>query len=541
MAAIVVAAVALWLSAGAAATGDDALAAVTTDGSMPADELVAMLRSGSPVDLLGVTIVGDLDLRPIGTVTQPLRCRDCALEGSLTATDVVFERLVDLGGIRVAGDVDLGGAVFGDALLLERAEVAGERLTGRLAKFTGPASFDAASIAGIADFTGARFLGSASFGGTDFGASAAFDLATFAEDVVFTAADEGTGPGAGPCAGSAGAFRGDAGFARSRFGGSADFGSRCFGGEARFTSATFGGITDFALTTFEGAADFDESTFAQLVSFRVSAFEGDVSFEGVQSQSSMDFHGARFLGASNLTAVLFGLTSSGTLDLRSVTFTEGRRIDLTDVFAGRLRMDVAIAGQIIGEDERDKMLGRLEESARASGDIPLANDARFTLLSLQHEDRSGVARLFDAGYRTIGGYLVRPSYPLRALLWLLVFATAVRVLAWVWSTRPSRRPDGDDPPTKAAKASAMDRARSRVLTGQRLVTAILRKAAESIDIAYRKSPKIVLESEEEVWSYFYAAGRLAEFLAYKLLLVLFLLALANSNPTARQIVDSIRG
>jgi hypothetical protein len=255
----------------------------------------------------------------------------------------------------------------------------------------------------------------------------------------------------------------------------------------------------------------------------------------------MDFRGARFLGTADLTADLFGLTSGGTLDLRSVRFAEGRRIDLTEVSAVRVQMDVTIVGQIIGETERDKMLRRLEESARASGDIPLANDARFTLLSLQHEERSGVARLFDAGYRTIGGYLVRPSYPLRALVWLLVAATAFRVLAWLWSMRPPRRSADDDPPTEAAARSAMDRARSRVLTGQRLITTILRKATESIGVAYRKDPKIVLESEERVWSYFYAAGRWAEFLAYKLLLALFLLALANSNATARQIVDSIRG
>ncbi len=507
------------------------------DGSLGGDEIVAMLGSGAPVDLRGVTIVGDVDVRPIGTVTEPVRCRDCALEGSLMATDVVFERLVDLGGMRVAGDVELGGAVFGDALLLEGAEVGGEHLGARLARFTGPVSFDRAEIAQSADFTGARFLATASFAGTEFGGSAAFDLATFAEDAVFTAAAEGDAPAAGACAGSAGAFRGDAGFARSRFGGTADFGSRCFGGLARFASATFGGSTDFALTTFESTATFDESTFAQPASFRVTAFEAPVSFVGVRSQSSVDFRGARFSGG----AALFGLSTTGTLDLTGVGFAEGQRIDLTEVSAGRLRMDVGIVGQIIGEGVQYQMLGRLEESARASGDIPLANDARFILLSLQHEERSGVARLFDAGYRTIGGYLVRPSYPLRALLWLLLIATAIRVLAWAWSMRSFRGSGRDGGRTKTGGASAMQRARSRVLGGQRLVTTLLRKATESIEAAFRKSPGITIENEESVWSYFYAAGRWAEYLSYKLLLALFLLALANSNATARQIVDSIRG
>ena len=80
-----------------------------------------MLESGTPVNLHGVTIVGDFDLRAIGTVGDPLRCRECALEGSLVETDVVFERLVDLSGVRVAGGVELDGAVFDDALLLEEA------------------------------------------------------------------------------------------------------------------------------------------------------------------------------------------------------------------------------------------------------------------------------------------------------------------------------------------------------------------------------------------------------------------------------------
>lgn len=535
LAALVTTATLLFASAPAAARDRALVAQAGSDGSIESGELVAMLESGTPVNLNGVTIVGDLDLRAIGTVGDPLRCRDCVLEGSLVATDVVFERLVDLSGVRIAGDVELGGAVFEDALLLEEAEIAGERVEGRLARFAGPVSLDRASIAGSVDFTGARFLGSASFGGADFGASATFDLAAFAEDVVFTAADDDSAPGAGACPDAAGAFRGDASFARSSFGGNADFGSRCFGGEARFESATFGGITDFALTTFEASADLDESTFAQPATFRVSTFEAAASFVGVRSQSSLDLRGARFLGG----AALFGLSCSGTLDLRSVGFAEGQRIDVTEVSAGRLQMDVGIAGQIIGETVQSDMLRRLEESARSAGDIPLANDARFTLLSLEHEERSGFSRLFDAGYRTIGGYLVRPSYPLRAFVWLLGIATVLRVLAWAWSMRSGHRSGGSVAPKEAS--SAMERARSRVLEWQRLVSIFLRKAAESVDVAFRKSPKITLEDEDRVWSYFYATGRWVEFLSYKLLIALFLLALANSNATARQIVDSVRG
>ena len=145
-----------------------------------------------PIDLQGVTIAGGLDLRRLGTVSKPFRCTACTFDGSLLATDVVFERIVDVSGAVVRGDVDLRGAVFDDAALLKRAEIgtaeAPAVMDARLARFAGPVNFDYASLSGDADFTGARFLAGASFAGTDFGERARFDLATFAEGAVFTGA-----------------------------------------------------------------------------------------------------------------------------------------------------------------------------------------------------------------------------------------------------------------------------------------------------------------------------------------------------------------
>jgi hypothetical protein len=524
--------------AGPAPALDATLALRTrSGGSIEGEGLVAMLRARNPVDLRGVAIVGTVDLRPLGTVTEPLRCRECAITGSLIATDVVFERLVDLSGTTITGRMDLRGAIFDDAALLKRVEMPAGAVDGRLARFGGSVSMDHASLAGEVDFTGARFLSDASFAGTDFRARSRFDLSFFADVATFTSTPDGSSSGEGGCDGASGAFHDVASFRRARFGGNVDFGSRCFGGAARFQSAIFGEDGDFALATFEGPGTFDEAAFGGSASFRVSTFRSSASFLGVRSQASIDLNGARFEGGASL----FGLSCAGPLTLTSVRLGPEQHIDLTKVSAGHLSIDVGAIDQILGQAVRYRILQRLEAGAREDGDIPLANEARFTLLALQHGERSGIARLFDTGYRTIGGYLVRPSYPLRAFVWLLVMATLLRTLAALWSSRPSRQAAPEDDPPAAVPATTLARTQGRVVVGQRVLATVLQKAAESVSLAFRRNPNVKVEDQDRAWAYFYAAIRWTEFLAYKLLLALFLLGLANSNATARQIVDSIRG
>ncbi len=540
---------------------------------MSGQQLLALVRAGLPIDLRGVTITGGLDLRDVGTLPNPFRCTDCTFDGPLVATDVVFQRLVDLSGARLHGDVDLRGAIFDDAVLLKQAAIGttGSPATvdARLARFGGPVSLDQAAFSGSAEFTGSRFLATASFTGTEFEQKAKFDLATFAEAAFFTGGTATPEASAtGPCAGWMGAFRDIASFRRTKFVGGADFGHRCFGGPVHAGSAFFGGPADFTLARFEGGANFTEATFVGRVSFRLAEFAREASFLDVTSGGDMVFDAANL----HAGAVFFRMTTTSRLSLIGVVVGEDEWIDLTDISAGNLFMRVELADHILGSDVRQRMLRVLERSAQSDGDIPMANDARFKLLELQHEDRHGIPRYYDSAYRTIGGYLVRPWYPLRAFLLLLIISTLARSLAalWAWwSPRGKEKDPGkgaedvgeqvvvavkqandavkqaDHVGSQARSTSPLARAYGRFAGLQRVMATIFRKAGDSLGIALsikdlKKRPSAV-EDTDRIWPHFYTGIRWAEYITYKLLTALFLLALANSNSTARQVIDSIRG
>ena len=546
---------------------------------MSSAQLLALVRAGSPVDRRGVTIVGGLDLRSVGTLTSSFRCTGCTFDGRLVATDVVFQRLVDLSGATLHGNVDLRGAIFEDAVLLKRATIGttGSPATvdARLARFSGPVSFDQASFSGDAIFTGSRFLATASFAGTGFEKKAQFDLATFGEGAFFAGGmmtDDAPPPG--PCAETTGAFRGIASFRRTRFAGGADFGSRCFGGPVHAASASFGGPADFTLANFARDANFTEASFLDRVSFRLARFGRQALFLDATSGGDIVFDAAEF----HAGAMFFRLTTTGRLSLIGVDVGEDQWIDLTGMSAGSLFMRVELADHILGSDERQRMLRILERSAQSDGDISMANDARFKLLDLQHEERHGIPRYYDSAYRTVGGYLVRPWYPLRAFLALLLFSTLARSLAalWAWwSPRrksravveerdegqlvkvSARREEVSDEEARGAvmaaehvdqsavSTSPITRAHGRFTGLQRIITTIFRKAGDSLGIALSiKDPKkrpTEVEDTDRIWPHFYTGIRWTEYIAYKLLTALFLLALANSNGTARQVIDSIRG
>ena len=83
-----------------------------TTQTLAAADVKALIASAPRVDLVDVTIVGDLDLTDLGTVKVPLRCTRCHIEGSVLAPDVTFARQVDLDGVTISGRADLRGAVF---------------------------------------------------------------------------------------------------------------------------------------------------------------------------------------------------------------------------------------------------------------------------------------------------------------------------------------------------------------------------------------------------------------------------------------------
>src|SRR5207253_8634978 len=153
-----------------------------------ADDVVRTIASQGQLNKRDVTIVGDLNLTRLREVPGPIRCVSCTFTGSITASDVVFDRLVVLSGADVRSDVAFQGAVFRDGLFL--------RTFGRPPVIRGTTNLtlatmslvraDQAIFQGRVDARGARFLGDASFFETDFEDLAFFDQASFSGDAVFS-------------------------------------------------------------------------------------------------------------------------------------------------------------------------------------------------------------------------------------------------------------------------------------------------------------------------------------------------------------------
>ena len=150
------------------------------------DELVACLAAG-PVDLVGTTVTGALDLSSVDVVPHPFRCVECTFAGDVTVTDVTFDRLVALERVTIEGDLDARGARFAGAVLA-RGQREGDPPSGvrgdadfSLARFDQAVQLDATTFDGAVSFEGARFDGSVSMSGTQLGGPANFDRIVAAE------------------------------------------------------------------------------------------------------------------------------------------------------------------------------------------------------------------------------------------------------------------------------------------------------------------------------------------------------------------------
>lgn len=515
----------------AAGAGPAAAAAGRFGQVVPAEELAERIAAGETVEESGITVAGSLDLRPLQSVSRPIRCLNCVFQGSLLASDVIFQRVVDLSGALVQGSLDFRGAVFQDAFLLRPSEDQGAVVEGTsrfaLAAFVGRAGLDGATFGEGADFTGSRFLSDASFAEADFGgpgvsALATFDLVSFGGSVLFSGSTE------------RGRFWGDSSFSRTAFEEGADFRQRAFQGNATFEGATFQGPLDFTLASFTRGALFDRASFRGTASFVAATFSQDASFRFVAVSRSLDFFGAQFFG----DASFFGMSAAVPVSLDRILMNG--QLDMSRVAVDDLTMELEIVPKIGGVVVQENVLRLIEESARDRGDLSVANRARFELLSLQNDQSGGLKRWLDwFFYRTIAGYLVRPAHPLVAFLLLLAVGTLVRTGSrWreLWPARQGN-PAGS---TAAAEGKTGARAATRVRR-VKMAASLFKGLADTASVAFRPKPGIGLEDSERISSYGVAAVRWVEFLGFKVLIALFLFGLANSNATLRDLVDAVRG
>jgi Pentapeptide repeats (9 copies) len=406
--------------------------AKTGHDTIPASRLAKQLALGRTVTVApGTFIRGRLDLRNVGVVRAGFECRRCQFEGGIIASQVVFQRAIDISGSYIVGPLNLARATFLGPLQFGR-------------EIRRPA------VWGVADFTGASFADLVDAREITFRKRARFELARFREDALFVNAD----------------FRRDSNFAGVSFEGRTRFDYSHFRGETLFSRSFFNGDADFRFSDFDDECYVNDSEFRGRASFAHVNFYGFTTFELTRFGQDATFTFANFRRGPTggplvpLALALRGVVAQQTLDLESATFS--RSVDANDIVARTLNLDLVhfgpgaylfldnrtvhelrlsldAADREPDDGVRQELLALIEDSAKRRDDLSLANDAHYRLQKLRAKDHDLVRRAADAiFYRTIAGYFVRPLRPLLSLvLAIVLFATWRSVRR---SQRTERRP-----------------------------------------------------------------------------------------------------
>ena len=454
---------------------------------LPARQIEADLRGGRPVLRTDARVTEKLVLSGLGTVGVSFRCRRCVFLKGIDASDTVFERSVDLTDTHIRGPAIFRGATF-----------------------QGPAIFAAPHAAGCSESIKGLFRNRA-----DFSLAVFDDLASF----------DGT------------IFNDRATFDDAQFRAHSDFSQVCFLRSASFRRADFAGRTSFSQSQFKTAGYFDAASFAEGATFLAGNFAGkpDVtaaSFSGASSAGDLNFTFARFVMIIKQGAKLpppderadvadFSYVAcSGSLFFGDAEFDTGYGIAMDHINVGSLVLDVPVVAQV--DDDQDennerKVLRVIETSAKDRGDLGVANDAYYRLRVLTSNHYGQPWRALDyVFYRGVAGYLVRPLRPLLVLLVMVVLFAVIRAFRAQRSEDPERRSRGE--PLRRFSAAAWTWSQNVL--------------ADVFDTLARVVPGRGNGGELSL-------GRRVETLAYRVLVVCSLLALANANPTLREMVDSL--
>jgi uncharacterized protein YjbI with pentapeptide repeats len=462
--------------------------------SRTAASLAQQLQQGHRVILNGVIVKGPLDLARIESVKSIFECHSCTFTGPVFAHDAIFERTLDLSGSTFNQGVDFTGARFqGPALF--RAGLDEEDAFGKKppCRFRGPARFSLTVFDDLASFARTRFCDRADF------RDARFADASFSRSWFTTAT-----------------------FARSSFHGSALFNDAHFDQPASYEEADFRTRADFARTEFRDGGDFADSRFADGATFLAARFkvkdaDEAISLQDATSSGDLDFTFAKF---RKEIATFSGLVAAGSLVLRDAEFDPTNGVNMNRMQVRDLVLDVDAVNKVADTSEQIAVLKMIENSAKERDDLATANDAEYKLRELKSASYNPLWGALDyIFFRGVAGYFVRPLRPL-----LVLFALAALVA--LFRMRRRRPEDGNphsSPTSRGRRLWSATSYRCSTFLGCMLDTLAL--AGPRRGGSDGKTPPVLIERFEVV--------------AYRLLLVCALIGLANSNPTLRQMVDSL--
>jgi Pentapeptide repeats (9 copies) len=477
-----------------AVISDSAGAAARRPNDVSAAALAKALVAGQPVVEDRAVVHGDIDLKHAGKVGNVFVCNSCTFMGRIIARHVEFERGIDLSGSSFRKNVDLEGARFREPALFGPAEAGRqtgfhERVDFAFATFDDLAVFRGTTFEKTADFTSAHFGSVARFGDITFGDAALFGEAIFARDASFSRVSFGK----------------RASFDGAAFGGVSDFRQAGFAGPAGFEETVFRGRAEFGRAALLGETSFVDARFASDALFVGSEFgKGDpaLSFDHAGVGDKLDLDEARLAGS-----VDFRHAVVRSLSLDAIAYDDSSKIYVDSLAAGEASVDLHDAPHISGSaEEQQKILADAETTAKSQGDLRLANDLHYRRQVLASHGDSWPRRIVDiALYRYVAGYFVRPFRPLLWLLGLVFLITILRVA----QTDPPKPPENLPPPPPP---EGIDR------FVQKLAYTVIPHAPE-------ENPPSPL--------------RRVELTVYAVLLACFVLALANTNPSLRDMVDAL--
>jgi hypothetical protein len=278
------------------------------------------------------------------------------------------------------------------------------------------------------------------------------------------------------------------------------------------------------------------------VDFRIATFNSDALFSEASISGTLNLSGASFFpepaegdalaDPRACTCILkFEDASVGSLLMTDATLHRGA-IGTTGARFQALTMARDLVNDIEGIEDQVGALQSIEDTARADGDTGLANEASFDGDVLKHSDDSFFWKwIFWWPFgEQIGGYLVKPLRPLRAMLILAGLAALLRIVTKVIDRR------------RAIKSSSAEKANFRwwfgataSAVGQALGIAVNPKppsgalGIEKIEDIEKSDPQHVLG----------AVGLWAEWGAQKGLNAVLVIALGNAVPGFKEVVDSI--
>ena len=210
------------------------------------------------------------------------------------------------------------------------------------------------------------------------------------------------------------------------------------------------------------------------------------------------------------------------ISLESAQFGSGSSISLADFTAGALSIRPVELKKYLSADSEQRLaaLRVVEATAKANGDLGRANQAHFQMQVLESADDPLPQRIADAVfYRSVAGYFVQPLRPVAWLLGLIFVAAMLRAAA-----------NGEGKPPVAEKrkrtASEPDPPADGLGTVARAASRYVKRFA--LALAYSVMPGDTTPPLRRL-----------ELTVYAVLLACFMLALANTNPTLRQMVDGL--